>query len=394
MNIKKHAKKIILAGIVAAVVVAFAVYKGKGDKVEYITQKVEYGNISETVQASGKLHAFKEVEVGAQVSGEISELKVDIGDVVKKGDLIAQIDPRLARNQLKTAQASLDNSKAQLISRQASLTQAKQQFQRQKAMFAEGATSKEAFETAEANYKTALVAVEQAKTQIKQAEVSIETAELNMGYTKLVAPMDGTVIAVPAEEGQTLNAGMNTPTVIKLAQLDTMKIKAEIAEADVSRVRPDMKAYFTLLGADDGKRYETTLKSIDPAPREISNNGNVSDTTAIYYYGQLEVPNENGELRTHMTANVHFIVNEKERVLKVPSSAVRGRGGKKTVEVLVNGKPERREVETGIKDDVSIEIVSGLKEGEEIVIGRTGMTGQMPNGFGQGGFNSGGPRRR
>ncbi|MBR3481813.1 MAG: efflux RND transporter periplasmic adaptor subunit [Neisseriaceae bacterium] len=394
MNIKKHAKKIIFALIVAAVIVAFVAYKGKDDKVQYLTQKVEYGDISETVQASGKLHAYKEVEVGAQVSGEISELKVEIGDTVKKGDLIAQIDPRLASNQLKTARATLDSNKAALLSRQASLTQAQQQYNRQKAMFAEGATSKEALETAEANYKTALAAVDQAKMQIKQAEVSIETAELNMGYTKLVAPMDGTVIAVPAEEGQTLNAGMNTPTVIKLAQLDKMKIKAEIAEADVSRVRPDMKAYFTLLGADDGKRYETTLKSIDPAPREISNNGNVSDTTAIYYYGQLEVPNENGELRTHMTANVHFVVNEKERVLKVPSSAVRGRGGKKTVEVLVNGKPERREVETGIKDDVSIEIVSGLKEGEEIVIGRTGMTGQMPNGFGQGGFNSGGPRRR
>ena len=394
MNIKKHAKKIIFALIVAAVIVAFVAYKGKDDKVQYLTQKVEYGDISETVQASGKLHAYKEVEVGAQVSGEISELKVEIGDTVKKGDLIAQIDPRLASNQLKTARATLDSNKAALLSRQASLTQAKQQYNRQKAMFAEGATSKEALETAEANYKTALAAVDQAKMQIKQAEVSIETAELNMGYTKLVAPMDGTVIAVPAEEGQTLNAGMNTPTVIKLAQLDTMKIKAEIAEADVSRVRPDMKAYFTLLGADDGKRYETTLKSIDPAPREISNNGNVSDTTAIYYYGQLEVPNENGELRTHMTANVYFVVNEKERVLKVPSSAVRGRGGKKTVEVLVNGKPERREVQTGIKDDVSIEIVSGLKEGEEIVIGRTGMTGQMPNGFGQGGFNSGGPRRR
>ncbi|MBQ9724491.1 MAG: biotin/lipoyl-binding protein, partial [Neisseriaceae bacterium] len=124
MNIK-HIKKIVIVGIIAAAVVGFIAYKGKGNKIEYITQKVEYGKISETVQASGKLHAFKEVEVGAQVSGEISELKVDIGDTVKKGDLIAQIDPRLARNQLKTAQASLDNSKAQLISRQASLTQAK-----------------------------------------------------------------------------------------------------------------------------------------------------------------------------------------------------------------------------------------------------------------------------
>ncbi|MBR7059981.1 MAG: biotin/lipoyl-binding protein, partial [Neisseriaceae bacterium] len=144
---KKYSKKIIIASILAILLaVVLYVWLGRGEKIEYITQKVEYGNISETVQASGKLHAFKEVEVGAQVSGEISELKVDIGDTVKKGDLIAQIDPRLARNQLKTAQASLDNSKAQLISRQASLTQAKQQFQRQKAMFAEGATSKEAYE--------------------------------------------------------------------------------------------------------------------------------------------------------------------------------------------------------------------------------------------------------
>ena len=378
MNIKKHSKKIILAGIAVAVIAAFIVYKGKGEKVEYLTQKVAYGDISETVSASGKLHAFKEVEIGAQVSGEISELKVKIGDTVKKGDLIAQIDPRLASNQLKTARATLDSNKAGLLSKQASLTQAKQQYNRQKAMFAEGATSKEALETAEANYKTAQAAVEQAKMQIKQAEVSIETAELNMGYTKLVAPMDGTVIAVPAEEGQTLNAGMNTPTVIKLAQLDKMKIKAEIAEADVSRVRPEMKAYFTLLGADNGKRYEAVLKSIDPAPREISNNGNVSDSTAIYYYGMLEVPNDDGVLRTYMTANVHFIINEKQHVLKVPSTAIRGRSDKKTVEVLVNGKPEKREVTIGIKDDVDTEIVSGLNEGDEIIVGRSSV-GQMPN---------------
>lgn len=381
MNIKKHAKKIILALIVAAVIVAFVAYKGKDDKVQYLTQKVAYGDISETVQASGKLHAYKEVEVGAQVSGEISELKVEIGDTVKKGDLIAQIDPRLASNQLKTARATLDSNKAGLLSKEASLTQAKQQYNRQKAMFAEGATSKEALETAEANYKTALAAVDQAKMQIKQAEVSIETAELNMGYTKLIAPMDGTVIAVPAEEGQTLNAGMNTPTVIKLAQLDKMKIKAEIAEADVSRVHPEMKAYFTLLGADNGKRYEAVLKSIDPAPREISNNGSVSDSTAIYYYGMLEVPNENGELRTYMTANIHFVISEKQRVLKVPSTAVRSRGDTKTVEVLVNGKPEKREVKTGIKDDVDTEIVSGLNAGDEIIVGRSSgtMPKNMPN---------------
>ena len=381
MNIKKHAKKIILALIVAAVIVAFVAYKDKDDKVQYLTQKVAYGDISETVQASGKLHAYKEVEVGAQVSGEISELKVEIGDTVKKGDLIAQIDPRLASNQLKTARATLDSNKAGLLSKEASLTQAKQQYNRQKAMFAEGATSKEALETAEANYKTALAAVDQAKMQIKQAEVSIETAELNMGYTKLIAPMDGTVIAVPAEEGQTLNAGMNTPTVIKLAQLDKMKIKAEIAEADVSRVRPEMKAYFTLLGADNGKRYEAVLKSIDPAPREISNNGSVSDSTAIYYYGMLEVPNDDGVLRTYMTANIHFVISEKQHVLKVPSSAIRTRGDQKTVEVLVNGKPEKREVKTGIKDDVDTEIVSGLNAGDEIIVGRSSgtMPKNMPN---------------
>ncbi|MBR6026572.1 MAG: efflux RND transporter periplasmic adaptor subunit, partial [Neisseriaceae bacterium] len=231
INLKKHRKTLIVAIIGTVLLVGGLWWSNSDEKIEYLTQKVEYGDISDTVSASGKLHAFKEVEVGAQVSGEISELKVEIGDTVKKGDLIAQIDPRLASNQLKTARATLDSNKAGLLSKQASLTQATQQYNRQKAMFAEGATSKEALETAEANYKTALAAVDQAKMQIKQAEVSIETAELNMGYTKLVAPMDGTVIAVPAEEGQTLNAGMNTPTVIKLAQLDKMKIKAEIAEA-------------------------------------------------------------------------------------------------------------------------------------------------------------------
>lgn len=385
---KKPAKrtlKIIIAAIALVLLVLglWLFFANRGDKTEYLTAKVAYGNLEESVLATGKLQAFKLVDVGAQVTGQISKLNVAVGDTVKAGEVIAQIDPRTQRNQLQTAEASLSSNRAALLSQQANLTQARQQLDRQEKMFAVGATSKEALQAAQATFKSAQAALTQAKAQIEQSQVNVETAKLNLGYTTLVAPIDGTVVAAPVEEGQTLNAGLNTPTVVKLAQLDKMTIKAEISEADVSRVKPGMAAYFTLLG-NNQKRYQTVLRSLDPGPQSVSDNktSTGTDGTAIYYYGLLDVPNPDGVLRMDMTANVVIVVAKKTHVLKIPATALKsGKDGKTSVQVL---DPERkvhdREVQIGMSDGVDTEIVSGLKEGEEVVIG-TGSSapGELPN---------------
>ena len=377
--------RLMMGVLVALLIIALLVFFFKGRQKEteqFLTSKVAYGRLQDTVLATGKLQAFKQVDVGAQASGQISKLHVEIGDTVKKGDIIAQIDPRTQNNHLQNAQASLSNAQAQLLSRKATLAQAKQELARQKAMYAEGATSKEALEAAQANYQTATAGVTQAQAQIKQSQLDVDTAQLNLGYTRLSAPMDGTIISVAAKEGQTLNAGMNTPNVVTLAQLDKMTIKAEIAEADVSKVRPNMKASFTLMG-DNQKTYDAVLRSIDPGPTSVSNNGSSSSSdAAIYYYGLLDVPNEEGVLRIDMTTNIKILVDEKDHILTVPSVAVRQKDGKSTVRVLVNGQPESRNVQTGMTDGVNTEIISGVKEGEEVIIGRADPSkkgsGEMP----------------
>ena len=372
----------IVIACIASGLIFLIFFGGNKEKIEFLTAEVKYGDVQDTVLATGKLQAFKQVDVGAQASGQISKLLVEIGDEVKEGDVIAQIDPRTQNNQLQVAQASLANDRALLLSRQATFTQAQQELARQKAMYEQGATSKEALQSAQANYKTAQAAVTQAKSQIEQSQINVETAKLNLGYTTLTAPMDSTVIAVPVEEGQTLNAGLNTPTVVTLAQLDKMTIKAEIAEADVSRVKPEMKAQFTLMGNNE-KHYQAVLRSIDPGPTSVSDNGSSSTSdTAIYYYGLLDVPNEDGILRIDMTANIEIIIDEKKHVLLAPSAAVKNIKGKSTIDILnAAGQPESREVKTGLSDGVNTEIISGVAEGDEIIIGqgeRKTPGGDMP----------------
>lgn len=238
---------LLLALVVAGLIKLFF-FPSKSQN-NYITSPVTRGDLEQTVLATGMIKPYKQVAVGAQVTGEIKSLKVQLGQTVQQGDLIATIDPRTQANTLQTAQA-------QLNSNQAALVKAQLDFDRQKMMLAEGATSKE-------NYDAAKATLASTKASVDQSKVSVSTAKLNLGYTQVVAPITGVVVSLPVEEGQTINASQSSPTIATIAQLDKVTIRAEISEGDVTKVKAGLPAYFNILGEPD-KRYDTTLRSIDP----------------------------------------------------------------------------------------------------------------------------------
>ena len=181
------------------------------------------------------------------------------------------------------------------------------------AMYAQDATSRSELESALASYKTAQADITAINAQIEQSRLTLATAKEDLGYTQIVAPMDGTIVAIVTEEGQTVNANQSAPTIVKLAQLDTMTIKAEISEADVMKVQEGQSVYFTTLGDSETKHY-ATLRQVEPAPDSINTESNSTSTssssTAVYYNALFDVPNEDGKLRIDMTAQVYIILDE------------------------------------------------------------------------------------
>lgn len=318
--------KLIIAAVVVLALAATAWYflKPKDEKPQYITAEVSRGDIENSVLATGILEATKMVSVGAQVSGQVKKMYVKLGDQVKQGQLIAQIDSVRQENDLKTAEASIKNQQAQLTVKQANLAKVEAEYKRQQAMYAQDATSRAELESALASYKTAQADIVAINAQIEQSRLSLATTKEDLGYTQIVAPMDGTIVAIVTEEGQTVNANQSAPTIVKLAKLDTMTVKAEISEADVMRVEEGQTVYFTTLGNNDKKHY-ATLRQVEPAPNSINtetNNSSTSSSTAVYYNALFDVPNEDGKLRIDMTAQVYIVLAEAKNALTIPSAAV------------------------------------------------------------------------
>lgn len=324
-KIKPSKIVIALICIVAIAVTAWFFFKPKEQQPQYITTEVTRADIEDSVLATGVLEATKMVSVGAQVSGQVKKMYVHLGDQVKQGQLIAQIDSIRQENDLKTAEASIKNQQAQLAVKQANLAKVQAEYQRQQAMFAQDATSRAELESALASYKTAQAEIVAMNAQIEQSRLTLATAKEDLGYTQIVAPMDGTIVAIVTEEGQTVNANQSAPTIVKLAKLANMTIKAEISEADVMKVEQGQTVYFTTLGNSDKKHY-AKLRQVEPAPNSINTETNStsssSSSTAVYYNALFDVPNDDGKLRIDMTAQVYIILNEAKNVLSVPSAAL------------------------------------------------------------------------
>ncbi|MBL8267736.1 efflux RND transporter periplasmic adaptor subunit [Steroidobacter sp.] len=390
-----------VVGVVAGVtVIAGGIWASLRDEPppSFATAPAAIADIEATVLAAGILEASRMVSVGAQVSGQIKSLRVKLGDKVKAGDAIAEIDAITQENELRNAQAALASVKAQRSVQQASLKEASLAFERQRMMLAEEASSRADFESAEAVLQSTRAQIEALDAQIEQASARVDTALANLSYTKIRAPMDGTVVALVAKEGQTVNANQSAPTIVKLAKLDVMTVSAEISEADVIRVRPGQTVYFTILG-DPLKRYYAKLRTVEPAPESIqsettsSASSSASSTTkATYYNGLFEVPNPNSELRISMTAQVSVVLGEAKGALTIPSSALgeRDSDGAHLVTVIGDdGTPSQRRVTIGIDNNVNAQVLEGVSEGEKVVVGEA--TAKADSGQGGGG---GGGRRR
>lgn len=346
---------------------------------QVITAKVAYEDIEDTVLASGTIQAKKEVSVGAQVSGQIKRLYVDLGDRVKKGQLVAEIDSTTQSNTLRNAEAQVALLTAQRRAKVALQKQAELTFKRKQELARLDAGSKADLEDAEAALATTTADIGALDAQIRQANIAVDTARVNLGYTRILAPIDGVVIAVIAEEGRTVNAIQSAPSIIKLAKLDQVQIKAQISEADVVRVKPGMPAYFTILG-EPMHRYEATLRAVEPVPESSQTDAKVtastSTTTAIYYNGLFDVPNPDGKLRVLMTAQVNIVLTKADHALVIPASAL-GKRDRKTRTYTVNVLEEsqgtkkvvERQVKIGLNNRVQAQVLEGLKEGDLIVVG-------------------------
>ena len=349
---------------------------------QFATMAVERGDIEDTTTAVGTLQPLEYVDVGTQVSGQLRKIHVQIGDAVKEKDLLAEIDPTVYLARVGASRAQLLSLTAQLADKQAQFELTRQQFDRQSNLLAARATSEDAYQMSKAALGSATAQVAALKAQIQNTESTLKADEANLSYTRILAPMDGTVVSQTAKQGQTLNANQQAPIVLRIADLSTMTVWSQVSEADIGRLKIGMDVYFTTLGQPD-RKWRGTLRQVLPTPEVINN--------VVLYNALFDVPNSTGELLPQMTVQAFFVSASVKDALMVPAAALKpvepsparargfrrgdgeaGRSGSGRFQVQVlrdDGTVEDRTVEVGLVTRVSAQIVNGLKEGEQVVVG-------------------------
>ena len=382
----------ILIGLAVAAGAAYYFFSSNNkQETTYLTESVTRGNVEKTVIASGSVESVNEVDVGAQVSGKITKLYVKLGQEIKKGEMIADIDSTTQINTLNTKKAALVSYQAQLKAKKTAYDVALSSYNRLSKLYTQKATSLDSLNTAKSTLDNAKAEMEAIEANIKQAEIEVNTAETNVGYTKITAPMDGTVVSVPVSEGQTVNTNQTTPTIVTIADLSKMKIKPEISEGDITKVKAGQEVSFTIL-SDSQTVYHSVIDSVDPANTTTSDSSSTSSlsssssstTSAIYYYANVLIDNPDRTLRIGMTTENNIKIANAKDVLFVSNMAIQKRDGKSFVNVLNDkNQPEPREVEIGVQNDFKTEIKSGLNEGEKVIVSQVAngeQVGSMPRG--------------
>jgi membrane fusion protein, macrolide-specific efflux system len=353
---------------------------------------VALGDVEDTVSAVGSLQPRNYVDVGTQVSGQLRKIHVEIGDRVTQGQLLAEIDPTVYETRVAADQAQLKVLKANLLERKVQQELAEKQFDRQRRLRETRAASEEAFDTADAARKQLAAQIMALEANSQQVEASLRADQANLGYTRIYAPMSGTVIDVNAKQGQTLNANQQAPIILRIADLDMMTVQTQVSEADVARLKLGMTARFTTLGRPDRKRAGK-LRQILPTPDTVNN--------VVLYNCLFDVPNPDLDLLPKMSAQVFFITAEAKGVPLAPMNALKKIGRDRyTVKVLENGAAVERTVEAGAGNRVMTEIRRGLAPGDQVVIEpvqsgqnrrRAGADGPPPPPDGPGGGPPPGP---
>ncbi|MDA7746877.1 efflux RND transporter periplasmic adaptor subunit [Psychromonas sp.] len=380
----KKIKLILSAVLIVSLMIGGMLYFHKQDSTTeriYSTQPVVQGTIEDVVLTNGVLYPYKMVNVGAQVSGKLETIPVSIGDKLKQGDLIAQIDNLSQKNVLKEAQASLNIINAQYRAKEAQIYQSKLAFERQKKMLVQNASSQSSYDAAEAELLVYQAELEQLVAEKNKALISVDNAELDLGYTRIESPIDGTVVYVSVEEGQTVNTNQSTPSIVEVAQLNIMTVKAQVSEADVIHVNEGQEVYFSILGAPEHK-FHGTVRTIESGPTLMTGDDSelsIDDNDAIYYNTLFDVDNSENLLKFGMTAQVSIILDSAKEALLVPAQVLTKKLATDNlyrVSVLVNGQVENRDIEVGINNKIQAQVLNGLEQGEQIIIGEASLKNQ------------------
>jgi len=389
MKRPRHTRRALLVTLCLIPVVAFAAWQilppGRD---QLATVQVSRGTIESSVTALGTLQPRRYVDVGAQASGQIRKIHVEAGDPVKEGQLLVEIDPATQQAKLDASRFSIENLQAQLQEQRAQNELARQKYQRQQNLAAGGATRDEDVQTARAELKATQARIDMIQAQIRQAQASLRSDQAELGYTRIYAPMSGTVVAVDAREGQTLNAQQQTPLILRIARLSPMTVWAEVSEADIGHVKPGMTAYFTTLSGG-ARRWTSTVRQIlpiPPKPLNESSQGSGSPNSSsksgsgrvVLYTVLLDVDNADNALMAEMTTQVFFVAERAQDVLTAPIAALQGstESGVQLARVVAkNGSIEERKVRVGISDRLRIQVLDGLAEGDHLLIGPAQSSG-------------------
>ena len=382
MKRPRPARRALLVVACLIPIVAFATWQGlTPGRDSLATVTVTRADIENSVTALGTLQPRRYVDVGAQASGQIRKIHVEAGDQVQEGQLLVEIDPATQKAKLDASRYAIENLQAQLQEQKAQHQLAHQKYQRQQRLSAGNATREEDVQTAKAELSATQARVQMFQAQIRQAQASLRSDEAELGYTRIYAPMTGTVVAVDARVGQTLNAQQQTPLILRIAKLSPMTVWAEVSEADIGHVKPGMSAYFTTLSGGS-RRWTSTVRQILPIPpkplNETQGSGSPSSTSksgtgrVVLYTVLLDVDNADNALMAEMTTQVFFVASQVKDALSVPVAALQsvpGSAAQIARVVAKNGAIEDREVRLGISDRLRVEVLEGLNEGDHLLIG-------------------------
>lgn len=423
---------VIGIAIAATAVLVGAMTLGREKAPEYRTAEAVIGDLEVSISAAGKVQPKNYVDVGAQVSGQLERFLVEVGDRVEKGDLLAEIDETLAAAKVEADRAQMKELKASHAQQIASLDLTKANAARAKMLYEADAISEADYQASSADLKIAVARLAQLEAQIERQQSTLDGDLATLQFTKIYAPMSGTVVSQSAVEGQTLNANQTTPTILRIADLSVMTVEAEVSEADVLRVTSGQEAYFTTLGAAN-KKWRTEVRQVLPQPEVLND--------VVLYKVLLDVENKDDQLKPEMTAQVFFVTGRAKDAVLVPVAALvdrpagarrggprgeegdgerrRNQGGSvmaaqaagpegedeggefrarreamraareanpdaemKMVRVMIDGKPQPRPVLVGLKTRAQAAILHGLEAGEVVITG-TASGAQLPAGNGQ-----------
>ncbi|MEO8062338.1 MAG: efflux RND transporter periplasmic adaptor subunit [Pseudomonadota bacterium] len=425
----KQLSRARLIGLIALVlIVLFGLYRwlaGGDSAAEYQTTVVEKGSIVARVSTSGSLQAVVTVDVGSQVSGRVQELYADFNSPVKKGELIAKIDPALFQAAVVQAEANVTAARANVTRLTVTADDAERQAKRASDVYAQRLISETERDNAVATGRAARASVDQGVGQLAQARAQLEQARTNLRYTDILSPTDGVVISRAVNKGQTVAASLSAPVIFTIAQdLRAMEVHTNVAESDIGRLKNGMRVTFTV-DAYPGEPFRGSIRDIRNAPQIVQN--------VVTYDAVIDVANPDLKLKPGMTATVSIVADRRRDVIAVPNTALRFRpegaavdqpsqrsgaqggaapggaaqgGGaagagqrrdrdgdgddatpavvKRTIYVLIDGVPVPRSVTTGLTDGRVTEITGGdLKEGEAVIVGVAGQNPQGQRGQGQ-----------